>query len=443
VDRSFHEEDATSHSSHRSSRRVGGLLWRREFRLLWIGETTSNVGNAISQVAMPLVAVVTLHANTFTVGLLKAAAWFPWLAIGLLAGAWVDRWSRRATMLVCDLVSLLLLISVPVAAWFGVLGMGQLLVVAVLTGAAAVFFSTAYIVYLPAVVGRDDLAEGNAKLQGSESAALVVGPALGGGLAQAFGAVPGLLADAVSFGVSAVCLIRMRVRESVTDGTASAGGRRSLHREIADGLRFVAQDPYLRVVGVFAAAANLAANMWEAIVVVFLIRTVGVSPGMVGVLLAVTACGGIAGALLSTRLTRRFGTARGLLLSDLGTAPFVLLLPLTGHGVGLLWFVLGGFVSEMGMVAGNVIFGSFRQAYCPPALLGRVTACTRFAVFGTIPLGALLGGILGTGLGIREAVWIATTAHACSALILLAGDLRCRRDFPESPAHAPARLRGV
>jgi hypothetical protein len=232
-------------------------------------------------------------------------------------------------MLVCDLVSLVLLVSVPVAAWFGVLTMGQLLVVAMTTGAAAVFFSTAYFAYLPAVVGREDLAEGNAKLQGSESAALLVGPGLGGVLAQAFGAVLGLLA---------------------------------------------------------------------------------------------------------------VGTARGLLLCDLGSAPFVLLLPLTGHGAGLLWFVLGGFVRQVGMVAGNVIFGTFRQTYCPPALLGRVTACTRFAVYGTISLGAVLGGVLGTALGVRETMWIATAADACSALNLLAGPLRRRRDFPSGPVHARARL---
>lgn len=437
------EESTKDGSARGSTRRVGGLLWRREFRLLWIGETTSNVGNAISQVAMPLAAVVTLHASTFTVGLLKAAAWLPWLAIGLLAGAWVDRWSRRATMLICDLVSLVLLVSVPVAVWFGVLTMGQLLVVAMVTGAAGVLFSTAYFVYLPAVVGRDDLAEGNAKLQGSESAALVVGPGIGGAIAQAFGAVLGLLADAVSFGVSAMCLLRMRIRESVADRAAAACGRRSLRREITEGLRFVTHDPYLRVVAVFAATTNLAANMWEAIVVVFLIRTVGVSPGTVGVLFAVISCGGIVGAMLSTKLTRRFGTARGLLLADLGSAPFVLLLPLTGHGVGLIWFALGGFVSQVGMVAGNVIFGTFRQRYCPPGLLGRVTACTRFAVYGTISLGALLGGVLGAALGVRETMWIATAVDACSALILLTGPLRHRRDLPSRPVHDHPRLQGT
>jgi predicted MFS family arabinose efflux permease len=417
-------------------RRVGGLWWRRDFRLLWFGETTSNVGNAISMMAMPLVAVVTLRASTFTVGLLAAAVWLPWLVIGLPAGAWVDRWSRRAVMLVCDLVSLVLLASVPVAAWLGVLTVGQLLVVALLTGVANVFFSTAYSVYLPAVVGPDDLAEGNAKMQGSESAALVAGPGIGGAVTQAFGAVVGLLADAVTFAVSAVCLLGIRVRERPA---VPARENASLRREIAEGLRFVARDPYLRVLAGYAASTNLAANILMAILVVFLVRTVGVGPGTVGALLAVMSCGGVAGAALSTTIARRFGTARGLLLCELCTAPFALLIPLTTPGAGLAWFAVGGFVVEMGIVASNVIFGAFRQSYCPPSLLGRVTAGTRFVVFGAIPLGALLGGALGSALGVRETAWVATALSTLSVLVLLAGPLRTRRDLPARPAGLAAQ----
>lgn len=408
-------------------RRPGGLWWQRDFRLLWIGETTSNVGTAVSTVAMPLVAVVTLQASTFTVGLLAAVTWLPWVVIGLPAGAWVDRWPRRTTMLVCDLVALAVLASVPVAAWFGVLTMGQLLVVAVLSGVAGVFFSTAYLVYLPTVISPEEQGEGNAKLQGSEAAAHVVGPGLGGAIAQAVGAVLGLLADAVSFGVSALCLVRIRGRENPAD---RAGNRTSLRREIAEGLRFVALDPYLRVYAAFAAATNLAANMMEAILVVFLVRTVGVNSGAVGGLMAITSCGGVAGAMAATTIARRFGTARALLACVWCTAPFGLLIPLTGRGAGLIWFAVGGFVVVAGIVASNVIFGTFRQAYCPPSLIGRVIACTRFVVFGAIPVGALLGGVLGTELGVRETIWIATISATLSTLILLIGPLRRHRDLP-------------
>jgi MFS family permease len=243
VDESGATHNASSEPAADTRRRVGGLWWRRDFRLLWIGETTSNVGTAVSRVAMPLAAVVTLHASTFTVGFLAAVAWIPWVVMGLPAGAWVDRWPRRQTMLVCDLVSLTALVSAPIAAWFGVLTMGQLLMVAVLTGVASVFFSTAYNVYLPATVGPQDLAEGNAKLQGNESAARIVGPGIGGAIAQAVGPVLGLLADAVSFGVSALCLLRMRVRDNPAKQRRATGTRTSIRHEILDGLRSVVRTP--------------------------------------------------------------------------------------------------------------------------------------------------------------------------------------------------------
>jgi MFS family permease len=242
------------------SARRGGLLRDRNFRLLWFGETTSTVGTTISRVALPLVAVVTLQASTFQVSLLTAAGWLPWLLIGLPAGACVDRLPRRPLMLVCDAVSLLLLISVPVAVWAGVLTLSQLLCVALLTGAASVFFQTAYQVYLPDVVDHEHLGEANAKLQGSESAAQVAGPGLAGLIAQAAGAATGLIADALSFIVSAVCLLRIRTHEEpATAATRST----TLRREIGDGLRFLAADPYLRVLTAFRALSNLALTGYQ------------------------------------------------------------------------------------------------------------------------------------------------------------------------------------
>lgn len=152
-----------------------GRLWRQgDFRLFWFGETTSQVGTSVTFVALPLVAVEVLHASTFLVGLLTAAVWLPWLMIGLPAGAWVDRLPRRATMLVSDGVSLAAFLSIPVAAWTGVLGVAQLVAVALAAGAPSVFFNTAYQVYLPSLVAEVDLTEGNAKLRGSRSAAQVI-----------------------------------------------------------------------------------------------------------------------------------------------------------------------------------------------------------------------------------------------------------------------------
>ena len=195
-------------------RRFGGLLRQRSFRLLWTGETISQLGNAMALVGVPLVAVTVLHASTFAVGVLAAAAWLPWLVIGLPAGAWVDRWPARRVMIACDVISAALYASVPIAAWAGVLTAGLLVAVQLAGGAASVLFMTAYQVYLPSIVAPGELIEGNTKMQGSASAAAFAGPSLAGLVAQLLGAVTALLGNAVSFLVSAACLLGTRAGPS-------------------------------------------------------------------------------------------------------------------------------------------------------------------------------------------------------------------------------------
>lgn len=416
-----------------TSARRGGLLREHDFRLLWIGETTSALGTTISRLALPLVAVVTLQVSTFQVSVLTAASWVPWLVVGLPAGAWVDRLRRRPLMLACNAASFTLLLSVPIAAWMGMLTFGHLFVVALLTGVASVFFSTAYQVYLPTVVAPEHLTEANARLQGSESAAQVAGPSLAGLLAQVAGAVAGLAADALSFAVSSVCLLRIHALE---EPAATTRRPSTLTKEIMDGLRFLRADPYLRVLTVFGALSNLALTGYQSILVVFLIREVGVSPGMVGLLLSGMSVGGVIGATGATAIARRFGTARGLLLSEICTVPFGLLIPLTAPGPRLLFVVLGGLAIGVGIVSGNVLKTGFRQSYCPRHILGRVIVSMQFLNYGTIPLGALLGGALATTIGLRPTLWIMLGGLVLATLVLLVGPLRHGRDFPARPAEA-------
>jgi MFS family permease len=409
-------------------RRAGGLLRQRNFRLLWIGETISHLGNAMAVVGVPLVAVIVLHASTFTLGVLTAAAWLPWLLIGLPAGAWVDRLPARRVMIVCDVVSAMLYASVPVTAWAGVLTTGLVIGVQLGGGAASVLFMTAYQVYLPSLVTPGELIEGNTKMQGSASAALFAGPGLAGLVAQVLGAVTALLCNAVSFLVSAVCLLGARPRAAAPP---AAPRGTTLRREIGDGLVLVLRDPFLRQLSVFWAVANLALTGYTALLVVFLVRVVGLTPGAVGLLAAVPGVGGILGAAATGRITARFGTARGLLLSTLAGVPFALLIPLTGPGPRLAFYVAGALLAFAGIAVGNIIIAAFRQSYSPPGMCGRVTATMRFLIFGTSPLGALLGGGLGSWLGIRDALWILLGAAALSGPLLLTRALRGRRDLPD------------
>ncbi|MEV5599621.1 MFS transporter [Streptomyces sp. NPDC052496] len=415
----------------RNAERRGGLLRRhRDFRLLWCGETAGKFGASVTGVAMPLVAVSTLHAGTFEVGLLSAASWLPWLVIGLPVGAWVDRLRRRPVMLAAAAVSALLFAGVPVAAWCGLLSTGLLLAVALLTGTATVFFQTACTAYLPSILVPDDQAEGNAKLHGSASAAQVAGLGSGGLITQAAGAVNGMFAQAATFLVALLCLAGIRHREPRVRRTERRPG--GLAGEVGEGLRLIAGDPWLRTLTLFGAASNLALMGYQTIRVVFLVRSVGLSPAVVGGLVAVTGAGGVAGAFLARRAAARLGTARATLLFEFGLALFALLIPLTTGGAGVVFFMAGGCCVAAGVVAGNVIKAGFQQRYCPPGLLGRVTAGTTFLGYGTIPLGALLGGALGSALGLRAAMWITAAGIPLAAVFLLCSPLRRARDLPTS-----------
>ncbi|MCQ8187378.1 MFS transporter [Streptomyces rugosispiralis] len=424
-------------------RTSGGLLRRhRDFRLLWCGETAGKYGSAVTGVAMPLIAVSTLHADTFEVGLLAATAWAPWLLIGLPVGAWVDRLPRRPVMLAAAAASLVLFASVPVAARSGLLSVELLLAVALLTGTAAVFFQTAYSAYLAGLLDPADQPEGNAKLHGSASAAQIAGQGSAGLIAQLAGAANGMFVNAATFLVSLLCLTGIRFREPRVPRAERPP--RALAREVAEGLRLIAGDRWLRTLTLFAAASNLALMGYQSISVVFLVRTVGLSPGLVGGLVAAVSLGGVAGAFCARRVAARVGDARATLVFEVGLAVGALLMPMTTEGPGMVLFVAGGVCVTAGVVAGNVIKASFQQRYCPPELLGRLTATSAFISYGTLPLGALLGGALGTALGLRAAMWITTAGIPLAGLILLFSPIRRSRDLPASPrarrhGAAPAR----
>lgn len=410
--------------------RRGGLLRHRDFRLLWAGQTASAVGSNVTTVALPLVAVTVLDAGAFGVAVLTAASWLPWLLVGLPVGAWVDRLPRRPLMIACDLVCAALFLSVPAAALLGVLTVGQLLVVALGTGLARVFFETADQVYLPVLLRPEQVPEGNAKLQATQTASYVLGPGLAGGVAQLAGAVTALLLDALSFLFSAVCLLRIRTVEKPPGRVRRS---RSLRREIGEGIRFVVRDPYLRTLTVFGAASNVGLVGYQAVLVVFLVREARLAPASVGALVAVMSLGGIVGALLATRLGRRLGTARALLVAGALSGPPALLIPLAGPGGALVLPAVGGMLLSLGVAVGNVVKGSFRQTYTPHHLLGRVTVSMQMLNYGTIPLAALLAGAVGAAYGTGTAIAMMTGWLALTPVILLVGPLRRRRDLPAAP----------
>lgn len=385
------------------------LFRHADFRRLWVADTISQVGTQVTVIALPLVAVLFLDATTFQVGLLTAAQFAAFLLVGLPAGAWVDRMRRRPVLVAADLARALLLGSIPLAAWLGALTMAQLYATALLVGVGTVFFDVSYQSYLPGLVGRDGLVEGNAKLQASQSVSQVGGPTLGGVLVQAFTAPYAVLADAASFLCSAALLSRIRTPEPRPEPA-----ERDLRREIAEGLRFVLGHRILRAMAGCTGVWNFWFGATDALIVVFLVRTVGISAGTIGVLFSIGSVGALTGAVLCDRVTRRVGQARVVWVSAIAGTPFALLLPLTTNGAGLAWFVSGFFFFSCAVVVYNVATVSFRQLLCPDRLLGRMNATMRFLVWGTMPLGGLAGGALGSWLGVRTGLWV-TVIGGCTA----------------------------
>jgi predicted MFS family arabinose efflux permease len=407
-----------------------GLLRHRDFRLLWIGESTSTLGSAISGIALPLVAVVVLHAGAFAMGLLAAVGWVPALVFGLPAGAWVDRCRRRRVMLACNAAGVLLMASVPVVDWLGFLSVGYLLAVALLIGIVAVFNSPAFQAFLPSIVARKDLGEANSKLSASNQVALMSGSSLAGLIAEAFGAVTGMLLDAVSYLVALLCLVRIPNAE---DKPKPAGPPRTFWQDIAAGIRFLAHDPYMRIIALCASLENLLLTGAQALLVLFLVDVAHVRFGAVGLLMVADSVGGLTGAMVARKIARRIGTARTLLVVAITTAPFGLLIPLTTGGWGIIFFVLGLGVPAAGMVTCGIVSSTFRQSYCPLDMQGRISTTAMVLVYGSMPIGALIGGVLGATIGIRTTLWIMLGSLAAAKFLRFIGPIKSQRDLPTAP----------
>ncbi|MEV0396255.1 MFS transporter [Polymorphospora rubra] len=406
-----------------------GLLRRhRDFRLLFGAEVTGKFGAAFTGVAMPLAAVAVMDASTFQVSLLSAAIWLPWLLLGLPAGAWVDRLTRRPIMLWSVAACLVLYLSIGVAAWLDLFVFGWLLTVSLLVGAAAVFFQVAYTAYLPSLLAPDDLVEGNAKLHGSASAAQILGQGGGGFLIQLVGPVNGLLANAGTFAVSLLCLFGIRHREPPRIRQKPPRG--AFAREVRDGLLLAARDPWFRAYALYGAFANLCLMGYQSILVVFLVNDVHQGSGTVGTLIAIANAGGVAGALMARRISSRLGTARATLVFAMVFTLPVMLVPLASPGWGVILYPIGGLCASAGVVAVNVLKAGFQQRYCPPELLGRLSASSFYLNYGVLPVGALLGGALGTALGVRPAMWLLVAGVPLSGLVLLLSPMRHHRDLP-------------
>ncbi|WP_394621723.1 MFS transporter [Lentzea sp. JNUCC 0626] len=402
-------------------------LWGHpDFRRLWMGDTISQFGANVGMTVIPLLAAGVLNATPFEMGLLAAASTMAFLVIGLPAGVWVDRMRRKPLMIAMDVARAALMLSVPLAWWLGLLGLPQLIVVSLAVGVCTVFFDVAYQSYLPSLVGRGQLVEGNSKLQASLSVAEVSGPAIGGYGAQFLGAANSVLATGLGYLSSAFFLMRIRTAEPAPERHPDP----HLRREIMEGLRFVFGNVTLRMIVACTGTSNFFHGIQNAVLILFLLQTVRLSEGTAGLVLSAGGVGGVLGAAFAYKIGLLVGQARMIWLIPVLTWPFTLALPFVSDGWGLVLPMVGLAISVFGIVVYNVGQVSYRQAICPDHLLGRMNASIRWVVWGSTPLGALLGGGLGTWIGVVPTLWVSLVGSVGGMVWLLVSPLRTMRDLP-------------
>jgi MFS family permease len=415
-----------------------GVLRNHDFVRLWAGETVSLFGTQVTQLALPLVAILTLNATVFQIGILNAAQYAPIVVVSLFAGVWLDRRRRRPVLVVTNLGRAVLTALIPLAYLLGWLSMPLIYVVVVLLGTLAVVFDVAVLSYLPGLVERQHLAEANGKVQVSYSLAAAAGPSLGGLLVGLLTAPYTLLVDTGSFLFSALMTSRIRKPEQAP---AAPAERTSVWASIGEGLRSVFGSRLLRTLLSQSAAFNLFQNALITVFVVYAIRVLGLSPAKLGFVIGAGAVGAIAGAYFANRITRAVGLGRVMLATVLGNclAPLLLLIP-RGAGLGSLAVLAASqIVYGVGLVVYNVNTVTLRQVVTPNRLLARMNASYRLLLFGTIPLGALLGGALGEAYGLRAAM-VVTALLLTTPLVWIAFGpvFRLREMPPAATADAPA-----
>ncbi len=380
----------------------------------------------VNQLALPLVAILVLHSSTFQVGLLLAFQSSAFLIVGLPAGAWVDRMRSRSVLILNNVLRAVGVGSIPAAAIVHLLSMSQLYVVALVVGVSTVFFDVAYQSYLPELVGRGALVEGNARLQASESIAQVVGPGIGGLLVQALSAPYALIVDALSFLWSATWITAIRSPAPEPERRPD----RHLGREITEGLRFVLGNRLLRAIAMCTATGNLFTAIAFSAYYVLLARELQLSPGLIGLITSSSAVGGVLGSLAAKRIAARLGQGPTIWIVVLAGAPTGFVAPFVHKDWTIALLGLAQMVFWGRVVVYNVAQVSFRQGLCPPELLGRMNATMRFLVWGTLPVGDVLGGLLGSTLGVRPTLFIAAVGGCLPFLPTFFSPLRKMRELP-------------
>ena len=386
-----------------------GKLWsHRDFCRLWSGETVEWVTDSITALGIPTIAIKLFSAGPFQMGILNALEYLAYPVLGLLAGVWVDRWQRRAVLIWTNILQVAALGSIPVAFLLGILSLYQLFIVTLVMGVTVVFFNMAYTAYLPTLIDREDLVEGNSKLETSLSGSTVVGPAIAGGLINIVGAAQAITADAFGTLIAAVAILSIRKPEP----SPVLKAERHFWQELQEGLRSVADIPFLRSLLVATSILNIGNSMFYAVFLLFIYDELKISPELAGVILAIGGVGFVIGAVAAPNLLKRIGLGASLILALLINGVGRLMIPTSTYEPTFILLSMFWLLANIGLPIYNINQVSFRQAIVSDELQGRMNATMRTFGYGAMTAGALIGGILGSVYGI-------ITVMVCGSIIAL------------------------
>ncbi|WP_367127907.1 MFS transporter [Saccharothrix sp. HUAS TT1] len=421
--------------------RPGSLFRQANFRNLWFGQTLSLFAAEITAGVIPLLAALTLNASVLEMGVLSAVSFLPYLVISLFAGVWLDRLPKRPVIVAADLGRGVLLLLVPLAAVLDLLSMPFLLVIAVLIGIGTVIADIGSASFLPSVVGRRDLVDGNGKLEISNNASRMAGEAVGGALVQVLTAPFALLFNTVAYAVSAVFTQRIKVNpdaepedEDDEDDEEQPDARKpDFWREVGEGLRFVFGNPIVRTLAITALLFNLFTFFIEPVFLIFITRTLGLEPIYIGLILSSSGVGGVVGALISGWVSRRMPLGTLLVVTQWLAGGASLLIPvatLVPKPAAVVLIIVMHFVDAVMVIVYNVNQRSYRSAVTPDALQGRMNASIRMIVMGVCPLGALLGGVVGNALSATTALVIGSLGILSSGVYIACTRIRSVKEIP-------------
>ncbi len=407
--------------------RLEGRLWRhRDFQRLWFGDTVSQFTAQVTQLALPTVAILLLGASAFQMGLLGTLQLLSFPTLGLFVGVWADRYRRRPIMIVANLGRMFVLGSIPILTILGLLSLNLLYVVAVITGVCTVFFDVSYQSYLPILIDKADLVEGNSKLQLSASAGQVAGPALAGFLIDLVGAAKAIAVDAGGFLTSALALLSIRKPETKPQRSASP----DFFGEMKEGARVVLDSRVLSSIAGCTATSNLGSSMAFVVLLIFAYRDLKLSPGLVGVISSIGSLGVLFGAWVAGSTAKKLGLGRSIAISSTASIG-ILIVPLALYEPPVLVLAAGQLIAGALTAIYNINQVSLRQAITPDRLQGRMNATMRTIVWGTIPLGSFLGGVLGESIGVVSTIALGAVISMLALFWILLSPVIHLKSIPE------------